>query len=716
MARAYPLTDLVKLVRAYGVLAGTSDMERVIAGTLSRNWIAKEVEHFVPLSSLSRQLFKTLRGRDLLAAELFPDQDIDPDTIDPEALDISTIGRRKLINTNRLPKLEPIIHASVLTANMLLGVRLYGCHGKGMKSMSHDIIVASMLQEAYGKAYRYSAFSSHDKELVDDTYLRTWFGEDVAALVIALAAYRQEFEKAVSNNEPVPAAPSPELATATAAVYASRLRLNARAAGDKVISFMDTEQRNQLTQIGVDCSVDFPERPFLERAYTLTSTAFSLNGVDHYALREPLRNTLMMAVQDALDDPDKRERLSGRRGKAVHEVHINLPVMEYFVVAEAPNSIEAVHIASLEMMRSLEKGRRKSLSTMAAHAFRIAAISERVLGRALEPLVVTLAMLHDVVEDGATRVTGYGHSLRKIQFRFGGPIAAMVSELTDSAVHSAGASKANLTLSQPHLLLPQAQYNVGRFTDMTVKATEVEQPYTIAGIVIKLLDTVVSLEEGIRDPELMAGYWRHSGARIYWAERDRGSIVQPLLDRLVIEIKDSVADPRYARRPHHINTVRLRAGSAIIETVLMYQDMYAVQNLAILAHEYQLDEVERSTMISLFNDSNVDDEQFAERVLRGILDDRKLKLSVEEGIIPCIGYSTLFAKDASPDAERCEETFIAYRHSALKRQEIRRSLLVDTAEKINALAIRQEQVLRVFDRTMGKVAEEDIAQSFQEAG
>jgi len=126
----------------------------------------------------------------------------------------------------------------------------------------------------------------------------------------------------------------------------------------------------------------------------------------------------MMAVRDALDDPAKRERLSGRRGKAVHELHMNLPIMEYYVAADNPNSLETVHLASLEMMRSLEKGRRKSLSTMSAHAFRISAIAERVLGRALEPLIVTLALLHDVVEDGSLRVTGYGHSLRKIQFRF----------------------------------------------------------------------------------------------------------------------------------------------------------------------------------------------------------------------------------------------------------------------------------------------------------
>ncbi|MGQ7845107.1 hypothetical protein ACUNV4_11565 [Granulosicoccus sp. 3-233] len=700
MARAYPLTDLVKLVRAYGVLAGTSDMERVIAGTLSREWIAKEVERLVPLSSLPRRLFDTQRGRDLLAAELFAKQDIDPETIKPEALDARITGSGRMINTNRLPKLEPIIHQAVLAANMLLGVRLYGSHGRGTRSMSHDLIVATMLQDSYGKLHRYSAFSSHDHEVVDDTYVFTWFGDSVGKLVVTVAEYLAAFNEAVESRIPIPDPPSPEIGTAIAAIQASRLRLVARAAGDQVISFMDREQRQELEAVGVDCDADFPERPLLEKHYELTVKAFKLPGVDHYALREPLRNTLLMAVRDALDDPAKRERLSGRRGKAVHEVHINLPVMEYFVVSEAPNSIEAVHVASLEMMRSLEKGRRKSLSSMAAHAFRISAIAERVLGRALEPLIVTLAMLHDVVEDGSMRVTGYGHSLRKIQFRFGGPIAAMVSELTDSSVHSAGANKANLTLKQPHLLLPQAQYNVGRFTDMTVKATEAEVPYTLAGIVIKLLDTVVSLEEGIRDPELMSGHWRHSGARIYWAERDRGAIVSPLVERLLIELKASQADPKYSTRPHHVNAVRLRAGLAIVETILMYQDMYATQNLAILANEFGLDSVERETLISLFNDRNVNAEQFSERVLQGLLNDQRLLDNIEAGELPCIGFTTLYAKDATLESPRNEETFIAYRNSALRRQEIRRELAIDTAEKLTALTLRQEQVLRMFDRTL----------------
>jgi len=552
VARAYPLTDLIKLVRAYGVLAGTGEMDRVIAGEISRRWIASEVEHLVPLSSLPPALFHTQRGRDLLAVELFPDEDIDPETIDPDSLDIRNLGATHLINTNRLPKLEPCIHSAVLAANMLLGVRLYGSHGQGMPTMTHDLIVATMLHGTLGKAYRYSAISSSDHEIVDDSYIFTWFGDVVASHVRILDDYLKHFEHAIEQGVTPDAPPTREIATAVAAIEASRLRLTARAAGDQVISFLDPQSLAELRAAGVDTSCDFPERPILETDYARTQIAFGLPGVDHYALREPLRNTLLMAVKDALDDPAKRERLSGRRGKAVHEVHMNLPVMEYYVAADSPNSIETVHLASLEMMRSLD----------------------------------------------SARVTGYGHSLRKIQFRFGGPIAAMVSELTDSNAHTDGVNKAAITLSHPHLMAPQEQYNFDSFTQTNLKPTEANLPYTLSGIVIKLLDTVVSLEEGIRDPELMSGHWRHSGARIYWAQRIRGAIVNPLMERLLMELKASQIDPKYYRRQHHVNTVRLRAGLALLDTAMMYLDLYVTQNLAILAMEYGLDSVQRDTLIT----------------------------------------------------------------------------------------------------------------------
>ncbi len=697
MARAYPLTDLVKLVRAYGVLAGTCDADRVIVGTVSRRWIASEVERQVPIAELPPAFFRTLRGRDLLAAEFYPDPDIDPETIDPAELDLASLGAGRTINSNRLPKLEPLIHRAVLAANVLLGVRLYGAHGRGVPAVTHDLIVATMLQDALGRANRFSGVVAGDHEIVDEAYLRTWFGDAVATHTRALHDLLAAFDVAVDDGEPVPAIEDAAFATAVAAVQASRLRLSARAAGDRVASFTEAGNRRELAQAGLDCAADFPERPWLERDYRRTLAAFALPGVDHRALRDPLRHTLLRAVEDALADPDRRDALSGPRGKATHEVHMNLPVMEYFVASEAPNSIETVHLASLEMMRSLDKGRRKSLSTMSAHAFRIAALSERVLGRALQPLIVTVAMLHDVVEDGSLRVTGYGHSLRRIQFRFGGPVAAMVSELTDSTVSTAGASKARLTLAQPHLLTPQVQFDVGRFTHMAPEPTEEHVPYTLAGIVIKLLDTVASFEEGIRDPELMVGHWRCSGARIYWAERVRGEIVQPLLERLVIELRESRDDPRYAARPHHVNAVRLRAGLALVETVLAWQDLYAVQNLAILAREYGLDELQRTTLVSLFHDRNASEEWFVDRVLDDMLDDAVLPGAMADGRLPCLGWTTLYAKGAENGALRDVETFLRYRRSALRRQAIRHELGLATPEKLAALELRRERVVRAFD-------------------
>ena len=699
-SRARQTRHLQRLARAYGLLAGTCDSERVIAGTISRDWIAREVEHAVPLAALPNALFATQRGKDLLAAELFDDENIDPETIDPEKLDLAGLGAGHLINSNRIPKLEPRIHVAVLVANILLGVRLYGNHGQGVTSLDNDTLIAAMIQDAIGKPYRFSSLSSDEFELVDQDYLHTWFGGRVAMLAFRIQQSLQDFE-AAQDDQSLPDIPADgHMHSVIAAIYSARLRLSARAAGDGVIGFLDSSQRNELRRCGVGVDEDFPEKPYLEHDYRLADRAFKLSAVDHYALREPLRNTLMIAVADALEDADKRERLSGRRGKAVHEVHLNLPVMEYFVASESPNSLETVHLASLEMMRSLEKGRRKSMSTMTAHAFRISALAERLLGEALEPLVVSLAMLHDVVEDGSRRVTGYDHSLKKIMFRFGGPIAAMVSELTDATALTEGADKAKATLNHPHLLSPEQQYNVTRFTEMDIQPTDKRQPYTLSGIVVKLLDTIVSLEEGIRDPELMKGWWRHSGARIFWAENMRGSIVNPLIERLVQEMALSESDPEYSQRPHSINRTRLQAGGALIDSTLNYLDLYTTQNLAILADEYCLDAGQREFLIRTFNDINIDEEQFTDIVLSELLTEERLNRSIAVGRVPARAYVTLYPKAASADEPMDSETFLAYRESALRRKAIRKELATDSSEKIAALDLRNQQVLAMYDQKM----------------
>ncbi len=721
MARPSTQTDLERLVRAYGVLAGTCDAERVIVGPVSRAWIATEVEHAIPLNELPAELLSTRRGHDIIAHELYPDEDIDPQTLDIASLDQTINTSNCVINSNRIPKLEPRINSAVLTANILLGVRLYGRHGKGSPDISNDLIVAAMLQDALEKPYVFSALSSGDYEIIDRDYLTTWFGPKVAALCYQIQEALDLFSHSVvsgqshgnshgkshgiSNGNSHGKSFNPDsipgrIHTVIAAIAASRLRLTARAAGDSVISFLPVQRHDELAAAGVDVSSPFPELPFLQRNFEFATAAFKLPHVDHYALREPLENTLLIAVQDVLEDHTKRDRLSGRRGKAVHEVHINLPVMEYYVAAESPNSLDTIHLASLEMMRSLDKGRRKSLSTMTGHAFRISALAERVLGYSLEPIVITLALLHDVVEDGAMNVTGFGQSLRKIMFRFGAPMAAMVSELTDSKVATAGEEKARKTLEHPYLLSPEQQYNANRFTQMEVTASDLSQPYTLTGIVVKLLDTVVSLEEGIRDPELMTSWWRHSGARIYWAENQRGKIIHPLIERLVQELSFSQQDPEYVRRPHRITRSRLKAGRALLELTLSYLDLYAVQNLGILCDEYGLDSADRERVLRVFFDPNVNAELFRESIVHSLFTESKLQASISAGRVPSRAYVTLYKKQCLPTDTVKPSTFMAYREHAIRRHAIRVELGFDTPSKISAQLLKQQQVLTMYDQKM----------------
>ena len=84
------------------------------------------------------------------------------------------------------------------------------------------------------------------------------------------------FESAIEKGQTLPEPANAGMATAVAAVQASRLRLIARAAGDKVISFMDREQTLDLEALGVDCTAQFPERPFLEKHYQANQCGLSI--------------------------------------------------------------------------------------------------------------------------------------------------------------------------------------------------------------------------------------------------------------------------------------------------------------------------------------------------------------------------------------------------------------------------------------------------------
>ena len=670
-------SDLQKLIRAYSLLAASCDDLRIIAGDVSREWIASEIESDVALREIPTAVFRTVRGQDILAEELYSADNIDPTSIDPAAIDIDSAAPNRRINSNRLPKLEPLIDAAILSGVLLLGVQRYGCKGRGCPEIGNDLIVATIVRDTLHRKHYHSALLPQECCEVTEELIRERFGDTVLAHLQAINRFSELFEKSLQHSD-APATAIPACyANAIAAMEVSRLRLTARAAGDQIFSTLDERKRDELQGKGIKLDGEFPERTFLQTDYRRARAALAMTGVDHATLREPVTSTLMTAIDDALDDPAKVRRLVGRRGKAIHDVHNNLPMMEYFNAAEHPDDIATVHVAALELMRHLDKCRRKAYNTMLAHAFHIAGAIEDSVGDSLQPRLASMALLHDIVEDGSLSVAGYDQSLHKLKLRFGGPLAAMVAELTDSSSHLDGEKKAQITLQWPHIAQPEKQYNVDRFSTMHLRPTDDETPYTLEGIIVKLSDTAVTFEEGIRNPELMAGWWRHSGARIYWAQKMRGAIVHPLIERLELEILDSETATHYhtaeaALAPETLNSLR-----HLLHNILLWSDRYAVTNLAILADEFGLTDAEHRRLQESFFNRNVSEEQFANDIIEKLLSDARLDAQIAAGVELEKSLVTLYEFSEGKMATRNLSTFMSYRQTALWRDNVREQLRLD---------------------------------------
>jgi hypothetical protein len=688
-------TDEIKLLRAFNLLASTIDDQRAVVGPISRDWVKSEIEKNIRISEIPLQTLKTTPGLEILKYEIFPDNDIGPNEIDIENIDLEKIGGRITINTNRLPKLEPLINAAVLTGILLFGAQKYGredlCH------IDSDLIIAAMIYDTLGRKDRFSALLSSEYATVDDQYISDRFGDGVLSHVKALMLYLDKFESEFARGTTSLLDIPCQYANAIATLMAARLRLSARAAGDQVFSTLDEQKKQEIRMAGIETEGEFPERPHLEQDFRRTKAALSLKGVDYTTIREPLTSTLMTAVEDVLEDTTKLKRLCGRRGKAIHDVHINLPMMELYNAAEAPNSIDTLYVAALETMRYLDRGRRKGNGTMLAHSFRIAGIAEQVLGRATSPIMATVAILHDVVEDGCRSAIGYDENVDKLKLRFGGPVAAMVSEVTDSNSRLDGPKKAQTTFYQPSLVFPEKEYNVSRFVEMHIKPTDADRPYTLPGILTKLIDTVVTQEEGLRDPDIMLGWWKHSGIRIFWDQCTKGNITRPLMERLILEVKLSRIDVNYHRKNDAVSQELLDHICQLLARFLDTSDMYMTQNLAILADEYGLREEERQQLLTAFVNPQMSRQQFEDIILDNLLDDKRLEARIESGVVPGKAYVTLFKKaDISP-LPRDSSTFMAYRESALRRCDIRAELGLDTPTQVLALKKKLADVTQLYD-------------------
>lgn len=670
------LGKLGKLIKGYRLLAATLDGERALIGQVSNRWLDSEIECTTRVGDIPLPTLNTLRGQEILATTFYPTQDINPAEIRLDLIEQDDPRWDTVINTNRLPKLEPRINALVLSATMLQGVRRYGNNGRRNRSITSNLVVATLIHDCIGKVDSLASLKADECPTVDFAYIEAEFGKQVALHARNVAKHMAEFKQAFATGTVDQLEISSRYANAIACLIAGELRLSARAAGEHIIQTLSEFKKQELSRAGIDIRGAFPERELLERDFHMLRAAFSLPGVDYSALREPVEHSLLQAVEDVLHDPRKRDRLIGRRGRAVHELHINLPIMEYYDAAATPDNIATIHLAALEMTRHLDRCRRKSRSTMAAHAFNLAHAAWQAFGENLDISIACATILHDVVEDGSAQVAGYNHSLRLLRKRFGGPIAAMVGEVTDASNAEHGPRKAEYTADLPGLRTAQKAYNVGRYTSMRIRATDVQTPYTVAGIITKLVDTAMTFDESVRDPESLGGWWRDSGIRIYWAERVRGPIVRPLINKLIKEIERSRADSSY-HATLGLSTEMMEGMVRLIEATVEAADRYMTQNLVILAGEYGLDEDEEQQLIEAFCDEDLDEAGFAEKILHRLLDDARLRRQVQRGKVPSFSHVVLFPKSELAEPPRNETTLLRYRESYMLRREYMRRLQLD---------------------------------------
>lgn len=591
--------DVKQFVRARRLLAVGFDRHRAIVGEVSREWIESESERSVRWERLPEALQERFRP---------------PAGKPPER-----------VNSNWLPKLEPALNGAILAGIILFGARIFGRGtpdretGARLAEVDMPLVIAAIIIGTFGLRDTYSAFIPGRQRLVDEGYLAETFGVEVMQRVWALRERIAVFDMALGDEGgPLPSI-EPEHANAIAALKAARLRLTARAAGDGIFATLDGRKLEELHARGVDPGPPgaiFPERAVLERDCRAARAAISLGGVDD-TIREPVRDVLIRSVDHVLHHGTPPRELVGKYGSAIHNFHCSLPLWEHYSpinrrtvesrcgeLAETagPFALGTLFMTSLEVTRYLHNVRRKGGRTGAGHCFLVAADVERLLGLHVSVPVVAGADCHDVIEDGSFAAAGYDQNLELFASRFGAPLAALVAEVTDSFSKEDGPVKAAATVRHACLVPMEQAYNLGQLAELQARATDPDRPYTLQGIIMKLADLAATQLEGLHDPDLMGGPWRHSGARVTWEHSSKGRIARPLLERLRVELRVARTDPYYHEREGNLPPGLLERVREVLAWSIDVADLYAAQNVTILAGEHGLDAERRRRLLDLFFD------------------------------------------------------------------------------------------------------------------
>jgi len=264
------LGKLGKLIKGYHLLASTLDDERALVGVVSNRWLDSEIEAMIRVGDIPVTTLDTYRGSEILSSVFFPGEDLNPKHVTLSMVDADDPRWDTVINTNRLPKLEPRINGLVLSSTILQGVRRYGDNGAGQRYVSSNLVVATLIYDCIGKTHKLASLNPADCPVVDMAYLEKEFGTQIALHARNIAKHMEEFKEAFAKGKVKELNISARYANAIASLVVGELRLAARAAGEQIIQTLNEFKKYEVRKIGLSTRGSFPELPVLERSYHMT--------------------------------------------------------------------------------------------------------------------------------------------------------------------------------------------------------------------------------------------------------------------------------------------------------------------------------------------------------------------------------------------------------------------------------------------------------------
>lgn len=608
-------------------------------------------------------------------------------------------------NSNQLSKLSSGIVEYSTAAVMLAGTRVDVKTGKEKPGLDEELSVAVLVLGAMGRETRggkgaaLPSLLDEDKLLVDDTYVKTEFGERTLAHVKGIQSGLKQFNETGGDLSGVPT----EYASAVVSLQAARVREAAKNVSLDLISDLPNEVREAFIKENKLVSEN-PAKEMLDREYAKLEKAVG-TGTIAPEVATPVQQILLPAVEAYQVSPETGKLLlwgkpEENRGTAYGQFNIALPANQYKTDEDALSSLDT-YKALLLITRYHQDALRKDGTSILSHVLDTEGFGSRTLDDNLRTRVSLVLLLHDLVEDGGKEVANKNADLKLIEKMFGPRTAISIAEMTDDISKNVYVLRAMaaLTATPGQHNFAETLKDVIKERNLMPGASE-EAIETRAGDILKgsaftlttsgpkLADVASTIQKNLEEPQENAGYWRGSGARIGWIvdSEKKGYVARELYASIALGVTAFMQNPMKEKFDQTLssghNAGELNVGLLnVLAAGKEALDKYTVQNLTILVDEFKFESPEqkeqvRKDLIGKFADKNVSQQEFTK-----FLDET---LTQERLIANPMDSSTLYKKGSTPEnPERSYDNLLKLRDQYAQREVYRRGLEVYADLSVN---------------------------------